>query len=90
MARSTHWFNHAGSTYRYELTTYKTNADVTYVAMVSVGGAYFAVVTDKIARDHNAVARWSDAATELLAVIHAEGKIRGMLRNPASGSVHPE
>jgi hypothetical protein len=79
VARSTHWFNHVGSTFQYELTIYKTDKEITYVASVSRDGKHFAVVADKIARDPNAVVRWSDVATELIAVIHAEGKIRGLL-----------
>ncbi|AIF47672.1 hypothetical protein [Dyella japonica] len=79
VARSTHWFNHAGSTFHYELTLTKSPTDVTYIAQVWRDGSHFGFVHDTLTRDDNAVARWTEVATELMAVIHAEGKIRGMV-----------
>lgn len=78
MARSIHWFNHAGSTFRYELTISKSPKELTYIAQVWRDGQHFGFVHDTIVRDDTAVQRWSDVAVELIAVIHTEGKIRGM------------
>ncbi|MDR3444453.1 MULTISPECIES: hypothetical protein [Dyella] len=79
VARSTHRFNHAGSTFHYELTITKTPADLAYIAQVWRDGDRFGFVHDTIVRDGAAVERWSDASVELIAAIHAEGKIRGMV-----------
>ncbi|PXV57315.1 hypothetical protein SAMN04487785_107129 [Dyella jiangningensis] len=78
MAKSTHWFNHAGSTFHYELTITKSPKDLAYIAQVWRDGSRFGFVHDIVLRDGAAVERWSDATAELIAVIHAEGKIRGM------------
>ena len=78
MARSTHWFNHAGSTFHYELTITKSPKDLTYIAQVWRDGAHFGFVHDTVPRDDAACQRWTDVAVELIAVIHTEGKIRGM------------
>lgn len=79
MARSSHRFNHAGSTFRYELTTSRSPTTLTYIAQVWRDGVHFGFVHDTIARDDSAVERWSDVATELIAVIHAERKIRELV-----------
>jgi hypothetical protein len=78
VTRSAHRFNHAGSTFHYELTVNKFPNDLAYVAHVWRDGLFFGIVQDAITRNDSAVARWSDVAVELIAVIHAERKIRGM------------
>ena len=79
MPRWTHRLSHAGATFQYVLSLYRTGDDVVYVAQVLRDDAHFAIVTDRLVRDKNVIGTWSDATVELMAVIDVERRIREMV-----------
>jgi hypothetical protein len=74
-----HWFNHAGSTIRYELTYTKHPEVLSYLAKVWRDGQFLGEIHDSVMRRHALVERWTESTAELLAVASAERNIRSMV-----------
>ncbi|WP_430390385.1 hypothetical protein [Dyella sp. 20L07] len=76
MGGTLHWFNHEGSTFRYELKFARYADVMSYRAKVWRDGIYLGEIQSSVMRQGAAVDRWTDSAVELLAVLGAERAIR--------------